>query len=67
MPRAYPSWICIDCGKKYGRWNEMAMATFHHGTCGWCGEEGSITEPRDYGWPRFGLNAKRKKKGEGEP
>jgi hypothetical protein len=46
----YPVWICRECGRKHGHgWPEGHVATFHTGTCGVCGREASVTEPRDYG------------------
>jgi hypothetical protein len=50
----YPAWICLDCGRKHGRWPEGHIGTFHvGGRCGWCGRDNvAVTEPRDYGYPR---------------
>lgn len=42
----YPSEICSDCGRKYGRVKQFHCATFYLGTCGWCGQEAIVTEPR---------------------
>lgn len=47
-PPAYPAWICLDCGRKYGN-RAIGVATFHEDTCGICGEIKSCTEPRDFG------------------
>ena len=56
--KVYPSWICWDCGNKYGAWYQggtytgpkVHCSTNHYGTCGICGNaEVSVTEPRDYG------------------
>ena len=48
----YPEWICFDCGKQYGRWDDDHLATFHQGECGWCKRKNvGVTQPRDYGWP----------------
>ena len=52
MNNSYPSWICADCGNKYGK-ARGKYATFHPGTCGWCEKEKAVTEPRDYGYPKF--------------
>lgn len=46
---AEPDWVCSDCGNKYGN-RKCGIATFHIGTCGVCGEEKEVTEPRDYGY-----------------
>jgi len=46
----YPSWICRECGVKYGRSQFFKRwATFHAGTCDICGAKTAVTEPRDYG------------------
>jgi hypothetical protein len=44
----YPSWICGDCGTKYGR-KPCGIACWHMGVCGVCGKTTAVTEPRDYG------------------
>lgn len=46
----YPSEICVDCGNRYGR-PRFGVATFYPGTCGWCGGDKIVTEPRDYCYP----------------
>lgn len=45
----YPVWVCFDCGKLYGR-HEAGICTVHMGTCGVCGENKAVTEPRDFGY-----------------
>ena len=53
----YPTWICDDCGVKYGAWYQlgavvpkMHCATYHMGECNVCKtKDVPITEPRDYG------------------
>lgn len=49
----YPSWICSFCGETHGKTTKDQVATFHIGICGWCGNERAVTEPRDYGYPKF--------------
>ena len=49
----YPAWICADCGERHGRMSAGHISTWHRGTCGWCGEENDVTEPRDYGYPKM--------------
>lgn len=61
LPDNYPKWICWTCGSKLDRIGETEhprVATFHNGdhndptdVCGWCGSRGSLTQPRDYGYP----------------
>ena len=47
-PNEHPAWVCNDCGQDhYGVPN--AISTWHTGKCGICGEERSVTEPRDFG------------------
>ena len=48
----YPAWICSACGNKYGKARDT-IATFHFGECGWCNKKASVTEPRDYGYPKY--------------
>jgi hypothetical protein len=54
----YPSWVCHECGVKYGAWYKKGeyvgpkggCSTCHQGTCGVCKKENvTVTEPRDYG------------------
>ena len=46
----YPSWVCFDCGKKYGRGRDPSYCTIHEDTCGICKQEKvMVTEPRDFG------------------
>lgn len=47
----YPGCICADCGRKHGRVVPGHISVFNVGICGWCGEEKSVTEPRDYCYP----------------
>ena len=45
----YPAWICAPCGDKYGNgYPEGHVSTWHLGTCHLCGNETSVTEPRDF-------------------
>lgn len=43
------SWVCIDCGNKYGR-HKCGISTWHEDTCGICGKRTSVTQPRDFGY-----------------
>ena len=50
----YPGWICSECAHKNGgRWPEGHLGAFHSDECGWCKETKSVTQPRDYCYPRF--------------
>jgi hypothetical protein len=48
MNNEYPDWICLPCGKAYGR-REVGLATWHPDVCDVCGQETQVTEPRDFG------------------
>jgi hypothetical protein len=48
MKADYPTWVCADCGHKYGR-REFDIATWHEDVCGICGRATGVTEPRDAG------------------
>jgi len=56
----YPAWICWNCGSKIGRMLDNNAVTVHHGNpddpsdkCGWCGSKESLTEPRDFRYPKL--------------
>ena len=49
-----PDWVCWLCGALHGRRRAPAAATWHDGVCDCCGEEASVTEPRDFGYLRPG-------------
>jgi len=56
LVKAYPTCVCADCGKKYGKASDGAVSTYHtpeNGEyCGWCGStENGVTHPRNYGFP----------------
>jgi len=44
----YPTWICHNCGIKYGK-RACGVATWHMDICDVCGKETEVTEPRDFG------------------
>ena len=46
-------WICVDCAKQHGAtMHPEHIATWHKDACAVCGEEKTVTEPRDFRWPR---------------
>ena len=48
--KPYPVWICIPCGKRYGRRMPRGIYTVHNDTCDVCGARNvGVTEPRDFG------------------
>lgn len=52
------NWICHACAIKSGaRVIPNHVATYHIDTCGVCGEEVIVTEPRDYRWPVVNLDS----------
>ena len=51
--KPYPAAICRQCGEHYGD-RRPTMITVYAGTCGICGVDGHVTEPRDYGHLRSG-------------
>lgn len=53
----YPAWVCIDCGRKYGRRQTAHDCTWHPDNCGICGKHAIVTEPRDFGHLRPGWEA----------
>lgn len=58
MSDADTGWICADCGTKHGTYS-VRVSTWHEGICYWCGERKSVTESRDYGYPKMHSRAKR--------
>lgn len=54
--KPYPTWVCIECGANAAIEQHlpvMKVSTFHEGICGICGKTKAVTEPRDYGYPKF--------------
>lgn len=50
----YPSWVCTPCAKAAGaKWPEGHVATFHQDQCGVCLKITEVTQPRDWGYPKF--------------
>lgn len=50
----YASVVCHDCGKKYGEYSVGCSSTWE-GKCHVCGEQKGVTETRDYGWLKKGI------------
>lgn len=50
--KPYPKKICFHCGNKYGKPRDTA-STIHLNKCDVCGETTGVTEPRDFGNPKF--------------
>jgi len=51
----YPDWICAPCGDRNQPNKKLIfkVSTYHNDECGWCGKEKAVTEPRDFGYPKF--------------
>lgn len=49
----YPKWTCKECAEKAGGKLRGTATTWHYDICGVCGEEKAVTEPRDFGYPKF--------------
>jgi hypothetical protein len=51
------TWVCGDCGAKYGNMPNGVtgrVATWHMGKCGVCLKHVAVTEPRDFGYLKLG-------------
>jgi hypothetical protein len=48
----YPRWICEACGMKHQQ-GRRGVSSICLGICGWCDKETGVTEPRDYGFPKW--------------
>lgn len=59
MSKEIPTWICRDCGLKYGK-SRGGVTTFHMNNCDWCGEKKSVCHCRNYSYPELPDNSKRK-------
>jgi len=49
----YPTWICQECGSKYHTGGGTVISTWHKNKCDVCGKQKYVTEPRDFGYPKF--------------
>lgn len=49
MTKPYPSFICQDCGQRYGKRKTPGEATWNVFPCDICGTVDLCTEPRDFG------------------
>lgn len=50
----YPDYVCTDCAVAHGgKMPKGHCATWHEGKCGVCGLIKPVTEPRDFGHPKF--------------
>lgn len=51
--KEYPTWVCQECGEKASKGKQKTISTWHEGKCDVCGETKSVTEPRDFYYPKF--------------
>lgn len=49
----YPHWICQECAESRGYPNICLISTWHEDHCGWCEQIKTVTQPRDYSYPKF--------------
>jgi len=49
----YPAWICCECAEHRGYSNRCTLSTYHEDICGWCEQLKVVTQPRDYGYPKY--------------
>jgi hypothetical protein len=50
----YPQYVCHSCAiDAGGHMKNTDGVTSHEGPCDVCGLTKTLTEPRDYGWPKF--------------
>lgn len=52
----YPEWVCFKCGhdaaKAQGKY-VSELSTIHEGRCEVCNKIRAVTQPRDFGYPKF--------------
>ena len=48
----YGVWICAECGYKYGK-KVIDYSTYHYDICEYCGKITSVTEIRDWNYPKL--------------
>lgn len=54
--KPYPTLVCRDCGLEASNKkadDALLGSTFHQGRCDVCERITAVTEPRDYGYPKF--------------
>ncbi len=49
----YPAWICDECAQSRGHRNQFQASTYHEDVCGWCEQMKAVTQPRDFGYPKY--------------
>jgi hypothetical protein len=57
--KPYPVWVCFPCGEA-ARGTPMPkghVCTVHMDICHVCGKVEYVTEPRDFGYPKFAGHA----------
>ena len=52
----YPDWICSPCAYNAGGKVKGQIITCHYNICDICNEFTSVSEPRDYGYPKVKSN-----------
>jgi hypothetical protein len=51
--KPYPSLVCQECGSKASKRGQKSISCWHEGKCDICEKEKSVTEPRDFFYPKF--------------
>ena len=51
--KSYPHWVCNDCGLKASGGRSFKISCYHEGKCEVCGKIKTVTEARDYYYPKF--------------
>lgn len=50
----YPEWICSPCAEQNGgKMPANHLACWHVDECGVCGHIKTVTQPRDFGYPKL--------------
>lgn len=50
--KPYPMWVCNECAIKAGGVTSRC-STYHSEKCDVCRKVKAVTQPRDFGYPRF--------------
>jgi len=52
--QSYPTWTCTECAERYGgKYPPGHISSWHMDTCDVCSSFKEVTEPRDFGYPKF--------------
>lgn len=52
--KPYPVWVCDKCALDASEGEKpISLSTYHAGICDVCTKNKAVTEPRDFGYPKF--------------